>query len=119
MTVLQKARQLAGISQSELAARAGTSQPAVARLEGGHASPTLATLERLVGAAGFDLQLTLIPKAVRDPVVDAYKKDVDRTLLRENLRRTIDDRLRSLAELQAFGEKLQNSVKTARRRSAK
>lgn len=34
-----------------------------------------------------------------DPVVEAYKKDVDRTLLRRNLRRTPEERLRAMEEL--------------------
>jgi hypothetical protein len=39
-----------------------------------------------------------------DPVIEAYKKDVDRTLLRENLKLTPDQRLRKLA---AFMKALQ------------
>lgn len=31
-----------------------------------------------------------------DPVIDAYKRDVDRTLLREQLGRTIDERVRRM-----------------------
>jgi hypothetical protein len=31
-----------------------------------------------------------------DPVIEAYKKDIDRTLLRENLRLTIKQRLENL-----------------------
>jgi hypothetical protein len=31
-----------------------------------------------------------------DPVIEAYKKDVDRTLLRENLKLTPEERLRKL-----------------------
>jgi hypothetical protein len=42
----------------------------------------------------------------RDEVVEAYKKDVDRTLLRENLRRTVEERLRNLMSLQAFATEL-------------
>jgi hypothetical protein len=38
-----------------------------------------------------------------DPVVEAYKKDVDRTLLRENLLRTPEERL---IQLQRFVELL-------------
>jgi len=34
-----------------------------------------------------------------DPVVDAYKGGVDRTLLRENLKLTPDERLRKLANM--------------------
>lgn len=33
-----------------------------------------------------------------DPVIEAYKKDIDRTLLRENLKLTPDERLRRLEE---------------------
>jgi hypothetical protein len=29
-----------------------------------------------------------------DPVIDAYKKDVDRTLLRENLKLSVEERIR-------------------------
>lgn len=116
-TIIIEARRRAGLAQGELARRAGTSQPAVARLERGHGSPTLATLERLVRAAGFDLHLELVPRPVaRDPLIEAYKKDVDRTLLRENLRRSVDERLRSLAELQEFGRELERSVRTRPKR---
>jgi len=31
-----------------------------------------------------------------DPVIEAYKKDVDRTLIRENLRLTVEQRLLGL-----------------------
>ena len=41
-----------------------------------------------------------------DPVIEAYKKDVDRTLLRENLKLSVEDRLRQLMELQKFAEEL-------------
>lgn len=33
-----------------------------------------------------------------DPVIEVYKKDIDRTLLRENLKLTPDERLRRLEE---------------------
>jgi hypothetical protein len=39
-----------------------------------------------------------------DPVIEAYKKDVDRTLLRENLKRTVEERLRDLMRLQEFAD---------------
>jgi len=35
-----------------------------------------------------------------DPVIEAYKKDIDRTLLRENLRRSVPERLANLVALQ-------------------
>ncbi|MGH9154509.1 MAG: helix-turn-helix domain-containing protein, partial [Acidimicrobiales bacterium] len=40
-------------SQAQLAARAGTSQPAIARYEKARTMPDLATLHRIVEACGF------------------------------------------------------------------
>ena len=42
-----------------------------------------------------------------DPVIEAYKKDVDRTLIRENLRLTVEQRFENLMRLQEFAEELQ------------
>jgi predicted nucleotidyltransferase len=50
--LIREARLEAGLSQADLAARAGTSQPAVARYVQAGSVPTLATLERLLGACG-------------------------------------------------------------------
>jgi hypothetical protein len=41
-----------------------------------------------------------------DPVIEAYKKDIDRTLIRENLKLTHEQRLLKLMELQRFAEEL-------------
>ena len=62
-SILRNARQRAGLSQRELASRAGTAQSVVARIELGQTSPTWDTLARLVSAAGFDLDvdITLAP----------------------------------------------------------
>jgi len=51
-----------------------------------------------------------------DPVIEAYKKDVDRTLLRENLRRTPEQRLENLMELQRFAEEMRRAGREARSR---
>ena len=53
----------------------------------------------------FDVDVSLDP----DPVIEVYKKDVDRTLIRENLKLTPDDRLRKLAAFVAFLEELRNA----------
>jgi hypothetical protein len=37
-----------------------------------------------------------------NPVIEAYKKDVDRTLLRENLKLTPDQRLQKLQDFVGF-----------------
>ena len=54
---LRAARVGAGLSQADLARRAHTSQPAIARYETGAATPSLATLERLLAATGASLVL--------------------------------------------------------------
>jgi len=52
-----------------------------------------------------------------DPVIDAYKPGIDRTLIRENLKRSPDERLRALQQLQAFAEELRRAGKTLDRRN--
>ena len=44
-----------------------------------------------------------------DPVIEAYKKDVDRTLIRENLRLSVEQRFKNLMQLQKFAEELQRA----------
>ena len=44
-----------------------------------------------------------------DPVIEAYKKDVDRTLLRENLKLTPDERLRKLQDFMTFIDALRRA----------
>ena len=55
--VLRQARFRAGLSQSQLAERLGTSQSVIARWESGRTRPSLANLERVVRACGFELEL--------------------------------------------------------------
>ncbi len=57
-----KARAAAGLTQADVAARIGTTQSAVARLESpvGKHSPSLATLQRYASALGYRLQLRLV-----------------------------------------------------------
>jgi HTH-type transcriptional regulator/antitoxin HipB len=52
-----------GMSQTELAQRAGMTQSAVSRLEAGGTVPTIGVLERLAAALSADLVVTLTPKA--------------------------------------------------------
>lgn len=46
-----------------------------------------------------------------DPVIEAYKKDIDRTLLRENLRLTVEERFKNLEALQRFANEMRRAVK--------
>ena len=52
-----------GLSQTELARRAGMAQPAVARFEAGATVPTLRVLERLARSLGAELTVQLAPSS--------------------------------------------------------
>jgi hypothetical protein len=47
-----------------------------------------------------------------DPVIEAYKKDVDRTLIRENLRLSVQERFENLMRLQEFADELHRAGST-------
>jgi hypothetical protein len=47
------------------------------------------------------------------PTIEAYKKDVDRTLLRENLKLTTDERVRKMMSALRFAEAVRASRRTA------
>jgi hypothetical protein len=49
-----------------------------------------------------------------DPVVEAYKRDVDRTLLRENLKLTPEERLRKLQAMQEWAVELRRAGRKLR-----
>lgn len=115
--LVQEARQHANLTQRDLAQRLGTSQSAVAKLEQGVTNPTVGTLVRSLAAAGFELRVALVPRPAIDLVTTRYKQDVDRTLLRENLRKSVDERLRTLADWQVASRELQRAARSRRPRS--
>jgi hypothetical protein len=53
--LLRRARTGAGLSQAELAARAGVTQSVISAYESGHRQPALPTLVALIEAAGYEL----------------------------------------------------------------
>ena len=64
--LVREARSRAGLTQRELAARAGTSQSVVARIEAGQTRPGSGTLRRLLEAAGLELRVELVPLPVAE-----------------------------------------------------
>jgi DNA-binding XRE family transcriptional regulator len=62
-----KARADAGLTQSEVAARVGTTQSAIARLESVQSrhSPSIATLQRYASALGYRVEIRLVKDARR------------------------------------------------------
>jgi predicted nucleotidyltransferase/DNA-binding XRE family transcriptional regulator len=57
--LLREARAAAGLSQAELAARAGVTQSVISAYEAGHRQPAIPTLAALVHAAGYELVIRL------------------------------------------------------------
>jgi transcriptional regulator with XRE-family HTH domain len=88
-SLLRAARRAAGLTQAQVAARAGTTQPIVARLERGGGNPTLASIERTLHAAGYALELHAIPIG---------RSNVDEDLIRRQLALSPADRIRALDE---------------------
>jgi transcriptional regulator with XRE-family HTH domain len=95
--LVREGRRRAGLTQKQLADRAGTTQSAIARLEAGRTSPTLEAVERLLRLFGFQLIVELAPYDDSD-VVQAEAR----------LRQSVDERiaemeagLRAVTELRA------------------
>lgn len=57
--LLREARLRAGLTQAELAERAGTARSQISRYERGDVSPSLETLRRLIRACGLELGVRL------------------------------------------------------------
>lgn len=55
-----RARVEAGLTQAEAAARMGTTQSAIARLEGGKVSPSVDTLRKYAAAVGKRLRVEMV-----------------------------------------------------------
>jgi hypothetical protein len=49
-----------------------------------------------------------------DPVIKAYKRDVDQTLLRENLNLSVEECFRKLMALRRFAEELRRAGRAGR-----
>jgi predicted transcriptional regulator len=93
-TLIRRARKAAGLTQAELASRAGMRQPEIARLESRGANPRLSTLKRVVAAAGHRLKLDLDEDF-----------GLDETLITASLRQTPDERMRGFESIYAFAER--------------
>jgi len=108
-------REASALSQRDLADRAGTTQAVVSRIESGASCPSVDMVRRLVNAAGYELRLECLPRRITDPVVDAYKPGVDRTMLIANLRRSPRERFDTLLSMQAFSARVRRAGEKARR----
>jgi len=71
--LVREGRRRAGLTQKELADRAGTTQSAIARLESGRSTPSLDTVERLLRLCGFQLIVEIAPYDDSDVVQAAAR----------------------------------------------
>jgi transcriptional regulator with XRE-family HTH domain len=89
--LLREARKRSGLTQRQLAGRAGTTQSAIARLESGRSEPGLDTVRRLVGLCGLEVDVRLVPD-----------DDSDWSVARANLALDVDERVRQHAAALRF-----------------
>jgi transcriptional regulator with XRE-family HTH domain len=101
-SLIRQARSDAAMTQVELAARAGLTQSAVARLERGGSNPTIATLANVIAATGHRLTLAAEPP----------RASFDEQQLRERLAMTPEERL---ATFTASSRNLGEMVRRVRR----
>ncbi len=90
--LVREARLRAGLTQAALAARVGTTQSAVARVEGGGTSPAYEQIERLVAACGLELYPRLV----------AASDDGAWASVRANLALTVTERVAQLVDAVDF-----------------
>ncbi|MBS1870407.1 MAG: helix-turn-helix domain-containing protein [Actinobacteria bacterium] len=98
--LVRDARKRAGLTQAELAERAGVTQSVIARLERGGGNPTFLTLERVLHAAGHRLELNAVHQGLRT---------VDETLIAQQLALSPGERIRALDAHLATADVLLNA----------
>jgi UDP-N-acetylglucosamine 1-carboxyvinyltransferase len=103
--LVRDARRRHGVTQSSLAARAGTTQSAISRIERDRVSPSVATLRMLLRLVGEDLILGAEPR----------DSGIDRTQVRERLMLTPSQRVEYG---RAFADQVIASSPRSRRRAA-
>jgi len=100
------ARRSAGLTQRDLAGRSGVPQPMIARIESGRQMPRADTLDRLLRACGWELDMTLRRGAGED-----------RGLIRSWLALTPLDRAQRGASYGRFADQLRKAGRAVRKAS--
>lgn len=89
---LQLARLEAGLSQRELAERAGVAQPEIARIESGKREPSIPTLQRILAGAGLELRFRLAELDDHDRVLavrHARRSEAEKTKVEQRHQRNV------------------------------
>ena len=108
MNFVKRLRLYQGLTQSELANLAGTSQATIAQYEAGTKSPTLSTLERMARALGYELSLSPVPELTEIDLRSlAYHEAIAEALMKkEDLIHLAQKNLARLKELHPFATDL-------------
>lgn len=81
--LIREARRRAGLTQAQLAGRVGTTQSAIARLEGGRTEPSFERVREVLRACGLELHVRIVPA-----------DEADWSVARANLSLDVDARVR-------------------------
>lgn len=93
--LVREARKRVGLTQRELAERAGTTQSAIARIETGRSTPTFDTVLRLLRLCGLDLDIMLVERDDSDWIQAESR-------LRLSPRERVERHARTLAGIRVF-----------------
>jgi hypothetical protein len=99
--LIREARKRAGLTQAELARRAGVPQSTIGRIESGARVPSVALVERLIRAAGFELRVGV---GEPDPETDS--------LFERTLRRTPRERLADASRAARFALRGRRAIRS-------
>jgi transcriptional regulator with XRE-family HTH domain len=105
---IRELRKRHGISQRQLALRAGTSQAAISQLESGRRDLSVGTLERILLALGYRLNV----------VAEPLPLDVDERHFQADLAAPMADRLERALAWDRFGDELGGAAAAAERAGA-
>lgn len=100
--LVREARRRAGLTQRELAERAGTTQSAIARVESGRLSPSFDAVLRLVRLCGLRLDVAMEPY-----------DDSDVAQAEALLRLSVDERVDHVLSAVAFADELRTAYRNA------
>lgn len=103
--LIREARKRAGLTQTELAVRVGTTQSAIARLERGMGKPTMQRISELVEACGLELQVRLVPADDHDwsMVADNASLDTEERVMRALASIRLAEEVRAAGQRQRAG----------------
>jgi len=84
-TLIRETRRRHGLNQKALARRAGTSQGQISKIERGVVSPSVSTLERLLGVMGERLELAAVPGRRPNVSVAELRRDYEQLSVEERV----------------------------------